>query len=64
MDKNLIIQYTVVGIIILCALIWIIVRMLTKKDKGACSGCSLSANCNKIKEHSKHSPKKDTCNNK
>lgn len=49
MDKNLAIQYTAVAIIILLAIIWAVYKLITKKSKGSCSGCTLSEHCAKKK---------------
>ncbi len=48
MDKNLLIQYTVVGILVIGALAWILIKFIRKcKDsgKGGCSGCTLAEKC-------------------
>ncbi|MDE7437476.1 MAG: FeoB-associated Cys-rich membrane protein [Muribaculaceae bacterium] len=50
MDKNLAIQYTAVAIVILLAIVWAVYKLVTKKSKGPCSGCSLSAHCAKKKD--------------
>lgn len=49
---QLIIQYIVVGIIILSAIAWTIIkRRNRKKDHpGGCAGCSLAESCNKKKK--------------
>lgn len=49
MDKNYVIQLSVVGIIVLLAIIWIIIRVIKKnpaKESG-CGGCALVENCKK-----------------
>lgn len=46
MDRNLAIQYTAVGLIIIAALIWLVMKFLKRKrKKGACCGCILSDKC-------------------
>lgn len=69
LDNNMIIQYTIVGIIILIALIWLAVKVIRKskgKDKGACCGCALSEKCMEKGKPQKRSQssaqKKDCCN--
>ena len=50
LKADMIIQYSIVGIILLAALGWIIWKMWRnnkKKDIGSCCGCSLSENCRK-----------------
>lgn len=42
-------QYTLVAIIVLGALVWIVVKSYRKKSgksRGGCCGCSLSSTCN------------------
>lgn len=49
MDQNLAIQYTLVAVIILGAIIWIVIHLLRKNKKGggkSCCGCALSESCN------------------
>lgn len=46
MTKNEIIQYTLVGIIILGAIVWIIVKSIRNRKSGAtCCGCALADSC-------------------
>lgn len=48
MDKNLAIQYTAVGIIIIAALVWLVIKFnRQRKNKGSssCCGCALSGKC-------------------
>ena len=50
MDTNIIIQYTVVCLLCLGALIWIVVKMVRSakgKNSGGCCGCSMSDSCAK-----------------
>ena len=60
MTTNLIIQYTLVGIILLAATVWIIWKLIKMKKNGAksCCGCSLSESCGK-----KSLKKDDFCRN-
>ena len=47
---DLIIQYSIVGLILLAACGWIIWKLFRKQKKGSvssCCGCSLSDTCNK-----------------
>lgn len=48
MDRNIAIQYTAVGIIIIAALAWLVIKFFKQRKKGGhsqCCGCSLSENC-------------------
>lgn len=50
MDRNLVIQYTIVGIILLAVAVWLTVKFIRKgkrRGSGACAGCALSAHCSK-----------------
>lgn len=49
MTTNLIIQYTIVGVILLAILTWLIVKLtkLRKNENDGCCGCSLSEVCGK-----------------
>lgn len=52
MNKSEAIQWTIVGIIILVAIIWVVVRMILlarRKDTGGCSCCAKESDC-KLKE--------------
>ena len=50
MSANMIIQYSLVGIVLLGACVWILIKIFKKnKNKGPCCGCSLSDTCNKNK---------------
>lgn len=43
-------QYTVVAAVVLGALVWIVVKVFSKKSKGgigSCHGCALSSTCEK-----------------
>lgn len=60
MDKNLAIQYTVVGLIIIAALIWLVIKFIKRKKKhGACCGCALSEKC--MSQDKNTASKKVTC---
>lgn len=63
MDRNLAIQYTAVGLIIIAALIWLVIKFIKrKKGKGACCGCVLSEKCTSYNKSNKtHAAVKD-CN--
>jgi len=48
MDKNLVIQYTAVGIVIIGALVWLLVKFIKRRkcrENGMCHGCALSDKC-------------------
>lgn len=49
LSTGLIIQYIIVGIILLSVVIWIIWKWTTKRpgNSGACCGCSLQQTCGK-----------------
>ena len=49
METNEIIQYTIVGVILIAVLIWLVRKVVTMKhDKSSgCSGCSLAESCKK-----------------
>ena len=49
LTPGLIIQYSIVGVILLVACIWIVWKSVRKKRKSSssCCGCSLSDSCNK-----------------
>lgn len=52
---DMVIQYSIVGLILLAVCFWLIWKLHRKskqKDRGGCCGCSLSETCNKknIKE--------------
>ena len=50
LDSNLIIQYSIVGVILLAACVWIAVKVFRRqknKSQGSCCGCSLSDACKK-----------------
>lgn len=58
MDTNLLIQYILVGICIIAAIVWICVKFFGKNKKNGCNcgGCSFSSNCT-----SQKSADKDCC---
>lgn len=53
MNENYIIQYTLVGIIVALACIWILVKVFRKKSNrnsgchSGCCGCSIKDRCDK-----------------
>ena len=49
MDTNLAIQYTVVGILVAIACVWIIIKAVktSKGESTGCAGCALAEKCNK-----------------
>ena len=53
--ESLVMQYVIVAVIIIAALVWIGVKIFSKKNKGrgGCCGCSLAEHCSpqKRKEH-------------
>lgn len=52
-QTNLIIQYTIVGLLLLAVSVWIVwklIRMRKQKNVGGCCGCSLSDTCLKNKK--------------
>lgn len=50
MDTNLVIQYSVVALLLIGALVWIVVKAVKAKKTGAsCCGCSLSETCSKAR---------------
>lgn len=60
MDKSMAIQYTIVSVIVMIALIWLYLRLRrsNKKGHGSCSGCALSDKCG----DSKRLHNKKNCN--
>ncbi|MCH5227585.1 MAG: FeoB-associated Cys-rich membrane protein [Muribaculaceae bacterium] len=48
-STDIIIQYSIVGLIILAACLWIMWKLLKKRKEGisSCCGCTLSDTCNK-----------------
>lgn len=64
MTANYIIQYSLVGIILLGAAAWLFYKTLSKKGKkNSCCGCALSDACNKKESISKIKDKRE-CNEK
>ena len=51
-DNNLVIQYSIVGIILLLACVWIVWKIIrnNKKKNNSCCGCALSDSCKKMKK--------------
>ena len=48
MDRNEVIQITIVALIILLAMIWAIIKIIRigkKKGSGNCSGCAQASDC-------------------
>lgn len=61
-STDMIIQYSIVGIILLAAFGWILWKMLRKQKKmnNSCCGCAISETCQKkeiIKNKKKHDEK-------
>lgn len=55
-SANLILQYIVVGAILVAVAVWVVCRLIRLKKQGkpdACCGCGLSESCNKknLKKH-------------
>lgn len=49
MTADMIIQYSIVGIVLLAACLWIVWKLFRrqKKEADGCCGCALSENCKK-----------------
>ena len=49
MTTEMVIQYSIVGLVLLAAFGWILWKLLrkNKKQSSSCCGCSLSENCKK-----------------
>lgn len=48
LPTGLIIQYTIVGAILVAAVVWVIYKAFTRKGRakgGSCCGCALSEHC-------------------
>lgn len=61
LSLNILIQYTIVGILILVAIVWLFVKTLRKDKKGGCCGCSLASTCSQTgnpQRRNKIQPKK------
>lgn len=60
MTTNLIVQYTLVGMILLAASVWIVWKLIKIKRQGpkSCCGCSLSQTCGKTTPRKKE---RDCC---
>ena len=59
-STDLVIQYSIIGLILLAALGWILWKILRKdrnKDLGSCCGCTIADTCKKVQ-------RKDHGNNK
>lgn len=66
MSTNLIIQYTLVGICLLAACVWIVVKVSKRnKNQSGCFGCSLSETCGKrpLKENAYRIKSNNPANN-
>lgn len=60
MSMNMIIQYTIVAIIIAAACIWMLTRILSKKNNGkSCCGCSLADTCSPDRKERHQTLKKE-----
>lgn len=62
MDLQLKIQYTIVGVIILAAIVWVAVRVYrTRRNRSklssGCCGCALSDACNRPDAKPLHTPR-------
>lgn len=56
MDRNHAIQYTIVGFIILGALVWIVIKIIRnskRQNTNGCKGCALSEKCNSAESKNK-----------
>lgn len=63
MDRNLAIQYTAVGLIIITALILLVIKFIKrKKGKGSCCGCALSEKCTSYDKNNKTHASVKVCN--
>lgn len=52
LTTEIIIQYSIVGLILLAACVWIILKIARKnknKQSGACCGCAIADSCKKVK---------------
>lgn len=59
MDANMIIQFSIVGVVLLAAFGWLFWKTFSKQKKktNSCCGCALADNCNKKnlkKDHGKN----------
>lgn len=48
---DMVIQYSLVGLVLLCACVWIIIKIYKSNKKGSlgsCCGCQLSDHCKKL----------------
>lgn len=56
MSSNLIIQYSIVGVILLGAFIWLLWKTFRKQKtrKNSCCGCALADSCDKKKLKNGH----------
>lgn len=45
MDTNLVVQYSLVGLCLLGAIIWMIRKASKRSKNGGCYGCSMSETC-------------------
>lgn len=59
MTSNYIIQYTIVCVLILGAIVWIAIKASRKNKKGVCHGCSLADTCARVPKKKT----KDCCEN-
>ena len=54
------VQYTIVGVIILAAIVWAIVKItrISKNKGSACCGCGLADTCNKNRKNQGDCPER------
>lgn len=58
-DRNMAIQYTIVALILILAIVWMVLKFRKHSKKGSgCCGCALSDKCNASKNNSGCSEKK------
>lgn len=51
-SADMIIQYSIVGLILLAACLWIVWKLVRKhKSNQGCCGCAISDSCKKAKKH-------------
>ena len=65
MTQNEIIQYTIVGIIVVAAIVWIFVKSIRRrKSGGSCCGCALADSCRRPDKLPQARQKKDSDHDK
>lgn len=62
METNTLIQYTIAGVIVALAILWVLWKVIRKNKSGnsACYGCALSEACTKPRKERK-APQKPDC---